>query len=469
MLNLWRIQVALRRTDKQPRELSALALAAMLCQLPALGEEKSTVKTEAADSAKSSPAAAAPKESAGSAEFEKQLNAGLNALKEGKAALAEQYLKSTLKLEEAQGASEIKRLKVMILLADLYRAARRYPEAEALYKQVLAKYNKNESAPELAALLSKLAGLYKSGGRLDEALELYKKALEVSEKQQGPESAAAATSHANLALLYFKMGKAKDGELEENNAIALFNKKLGLDSAETAQCKFDLATEYMAEHKIQKAIPLLEEALAIFSKNSQYELSCATCADELGTAYTSEGRYKEAEDLARKAMAIYQKRLGPQSLELAVTLSNLGYRLASQGKNQEALESYNKSIAIQEKALGPDSTDLLANLHGIAEVYVQQLEYKKAEAILRRDLALRQKRWGEKNPGLVPAMKNLANCLVLEGAAGGESELLFSKAESILAELPAAKRKTLDELLAKDILKGLDISTKKSKKQMQVW
>jgi tetratricopeptide (TPR) repeat protein len=207
----------------------------------------------------------------------------------------------------------------------------------------------------------------------------------------------------------------------------------------------------------------LESALAIFNKKDPESLISATCSDQLGTIYASQNRFSEAESLARKALKTYQQKLGPENTEVAVTLCNLGNRLAKQGKNQEALDCFNKSLAIQQKKM-PDSPDEMANLHGIAEIYVSQADYKKAEPLLRKDLALREKRWGERHISLVPALRNLANCLVLEGTSGEESDSLMAKADSILSDVPATKRKMVDALVSQDLVKGLDISlTKKGK------
>ncbi|MBX9723562.1 MAG: tetratricopeptide repeat protein, partial [Candidatus Obscuribacterales bacterium] len=74
-------------------------------------------------------------------DFDRTFGAGMKAYQEGKPAEGEKLLKETLKMEEKQGADEIKRSQSIMALADFYRLQKRYTEAEAMYKQLLAKFD----------------------------------------------------------------------------------------------------------------------------------------------------------------------------------------------------------------------------------------------------------------------------------------------------------------------------------------
>jgi tetratricopeptide (TPR) repeat protein len=401
-------------------------------------------------------------------DWEKNFNAGMKALQEGRLSEGEKLLRDTLKMEEKQGASDLKRAQSSMALADFYRSRQRYAEAEALYKQLLSKFENSSTEDQLPSVMSRLAGLYKEQGKYEEARSLYKKALAIVEARDGSDSGSAGMLHANLGLLYQRMDKLKDAELEELTAIKLLQSKLGQDSLEAAQCMCDLALQYMLEHKTKQAIQLLEQALAIYEKKAASGLLYAGCAEQLGNAYFVEERYADAEALSRKALEIFQKRLGQASKDVAIALTNLAGRLARQDKMQEALDCYNKSMAIQEKQ-GQFAPGLLTNLHGIAEVYVAQTEYKKAEAVLRKDLALREKKWGPKHASLIPALRNLSSCLSIEGAPVEESDLLLNRAEEILDQVPVTRRRMVAEMTAQEMIKGLDLNLKKNKKKDRIW
>lgn len=408
-------------------------------------------------------------ESSSKTEWERTYEDALKGLQSGRLTEGEKLLKESMRMEEPQGCDESKRARSAITLADFYKSRKRYPEAEALYRQVLGRFETAKNLKDMPAVLSKLAGLYKQEGKYEEALSRYKNCLAMVEKQSGQDSTDAAMVHANLALLFQNMGKGKDCEQEAVSAIKVFDSRLGPQSLESGQCKFDLGSWYMMEHRINKAIPMLESALKSFKAAKAESISFATCADELGAAYSASGRFAEAESLSRSALEIYRKLLGPEDPQVAITLSNLGSRLSKQGKNREALSCFAESLKIQEKVLGRSSPDLLPNLHGMAEIYVDQAEYKKTEALLRRDLELREKKWGENDVSLVPTLRNLSNCLRLEGEAGGQSEALMARADSIMSEIPSEKRKIVEALVSQDMIKGLDLSKSNSGGKDEKW
>ena len=405
---------------------------------------------------------------AAESEWQKSFDLGLRALQEGHSVQGENYLKDSLKMEEKQGATEMNRAQSSLALADFYRAQKRFAEAELLYKQLLSKFENSSSGDQLPAVMSKLAGLYKAENKLEESRDLYKKTLVLVEKQSGADSAASATVHANLGLLFQRLGKLKEAEAEELTAINLFQAKLGKDCPESAQCMCDLAQQYLLHNKSAEAIKLLQQALAVYEKKAPAGLLYAACAERLGNAYFTQKRYPEAEVLSRKALEIYQKSLGPASKDTAIALTNLAGRLAMQGKNQEALECYYKSLAVQEKS-SDFSPGVLANLHGIAEIYVGQGEYKKAEAILRRDLSVREKKWGPKHFFVISALKNLSSCLSLEGAPTEECDMLLNRAEEIITQIPVIKRRMVAEITSQEMVKGLDANLRKSRKKNDIW
>ena len=129
--------------------------------------------------------------------FDKGFQAGQEALKQGSASKAELAFKETLKLEEKDGATPARRAQVLLQLADLYRAQKKYAEAEPLYNQVLQTF---EAKPgdELVVALNKLAGLYKMQLKGKESLQTYQRSLSIVEKKKGADSTDAATIHANI-------------------------------------------------------------------------------------------------------------------------------------------------------------------------------------------------------------------------------------------------------------------------------
>jgi len=88
------------------------------------------------------------------------------------------------------------------------------------------------------------------------------------------------------------------------------------------------------------------------------------------------------------------------------------------------------------------TSNISKNLIGLAEVYIDQTDYKEPKNVLRKDLAIREKRWGPKHPALIPALRNLSNCLIIQGTAQEESDMLRTREQEILGQIPMGKRKS---------------------------
>jgi tetratricopeptide (TPR) repeat protein len=71
--------------------------------------------------------------------------------------------------------------------------------------------------------------------------------------------------------------------------------------------------------KISGAIPLAQQALAIYGKaHGPDELNVAQSLNNLAELYRAQGRYTDAEPLLRRALAIWEKALGSDHPYLAI-------------------------------------------------------------------------------------------------------------------------------------------------------
>ena len=68
----------------------------------------------------------------------------------------------------------------------------------------------------------------------------------------------------------------------------------------------------------------------------------------------------KAEPLYRRVLALKEKLLGPDHVEVALTLSNLAALCHAQGRTTEAAALYQRALAIGEPALGPHHPGVLA-------------------------------------------------------------------------------------------------------------
>ena len=108
-------------------------------------------------------------------------------------------------------------------LAHAHQFARRYEEAEALYKRAIeiTAQEHGPDHPDAAVCLANLAGLYQAQQRYVEAEPLYRKAVEILGKTLGDEHLSMATLLENYALLLRKLAHGAEAAKAEEWARAI--------------------------------------------------------------------------------------------------------------------------------------------------------------------------------------------------------------------------------------------------------
>jgi tetratricopeptide (TPR) repeat protein len=110
-----------------------------------------------------------------------------------------------------------------------------------------------------------------------------------------------------------------------------------------------------ARWQYQAAEPLLREALALGEKkygvnhpNTSYLLH------NLAALYQNQGKYEEAESLLQRALAIREEILGSEHPDSAQTLNSLAILYYEQDKHEKVEPILQRALAIREKMLGPE-------------------------------------------------------------------------------------------------------------------
>ena len=224
-----------------------------------------------------------------------------------------------------------------------------HPEAEELYREILALRPKHFDALQLLGALSLQAG------RLDEGIELLKKAIAINGMQ--------APLHSNLAYAYNAQRRFNEGLASANRALALQASFAdALNNRGNALAGLDRPAEAFAS--FEKAIAL-QPALAQAWNNCACVLrdldrpddALAACdqaiALQAGYAEAWSNRANALSDLNRPqdAQASYQR-----ALELAPSFadawSNLGLTQIDLKQHEDALQSYERALA-----LNPDQAE----------------------------------------------------------------------------------------------------------------
>ena len=150
-------------------------------------------------------------------------------------------------------------------LAILYQQyLRRYDEAEALHKRVLAIWEKagGPDHPEVATSLNNLASIYREQGRYEEALPLFERALAIREKSEGPEGAGLAAVLGNMGALYADQAQYAKAEPVFLRSLAIRDKTLGPDHPSLFNIVNRLAQIHLAQVDYTGGLPFVRRAVA---------------------------------------------------------------------------------------------------------------------------------------------------------------------------------------------------------------
>jgi serine/threonine-protein kinase len=138
----------------------------------------------------------------------------------------------------------------------------------------------------------------------------------------------------------------------------------------------------------QRALSLREQALG------PDHLEVAISLNNLGILFNDMARPREARDVLARAAAIREKILGPDHPETALTLNNLGIALSFMGDTAGAFAAFTRALAADERALGPEHPDLLMPLAGLGDLATLSGDFDGARARYERALRIGEKTFG---------------------------------------------------------------------------
>jgi len=279
----------------------------------------------------------------------------------------------------AQPANEFER---KLIQANQLRAKARYAEAEVLYKAAVEdslQFREDDSRRGKA--LNNLAALYHTIGKLDEAAPGYRQALELFQRTLGDESAEVASTSNNL------------GEIERS-----------------------LGRYAEAEKLYQRALSIRETLLRKAATDA------ASTLNSLAVSGGAQGEYDRANLRHEQALALNKQFHGESSLPVSVTLNNMAELRRLRKQYAEAGDLYARSLEIRETVLGREHPDVAVVLNNLAALRQDEGKLDEAEPLYRRALEIRERVFGEGNGFTGNSWNNLAGLLRQKGDLGGARE-----------------------------------------------
>ena len=133
------------------------------------------------------------------------------------------------------------------------------------------------------------------------------------------------------------------------------------------------------------------------------------------------GKYQKAQHLAELLLSRQEKRLGPESPQVAANLQRLANINMGLHNWMQAITLYQRALQIREKVFGRQDHRTAATMAHLGWAYTSIGAFKKALPLLERALAIREKVLGPDHPGTAESLALLAN---LKRETGSQAQAL---------------------------------------------
>ena len=279
-------------------------------------------------------------------------------------------------------------------LARVYFEQGYYDDAEWLCKRALRLDQKPGETPSPAAVARhvthELGPIYFAQARYAEAEEIYARELERLEEAFASEAATKAERAAirdRLRAIPLSDLKARQPLMQE---LARLYARLPRRS-EIADTLAKLGAINRKQGRRAEAQALFERALAMLG--DMREQSAVTITLGMAHLHFDADRHADAEQLYSRALQLAEDGREPQdppSATAADILNDLGRLARKQNQLEHAEQLHKRALAIVEE-LGPDRIDVGITLIDLAEVYRAQSRFAEAEPLYQRALAICEK------------------------------------------------------------------------------
>jgi tetratricopeptide (TPR) repeat protein len=219
-------------------------------------------------------------------------------------------------------------------------------------------------------------------GQLNKAEQTYLTVLRHWAALSGKASVRYATTLQGLANVYQLQGKYEKAVPLLEEAIANRRQVNDRNSRIYFSIRSSLAGLYNSMDELEKAEPLLLEGLIANRKRSPDHPSTATAATNLAVFYEKVGDFTKAFALHKEALVILQKHI-PKSADFAGTLQNIAVCLAHINEKQQADSLFKRALAVYEQSIGRQSLSYANTLQNRALLHHEMGQPTEALTMMR--------------------------------------------------------------------------------------
>ncbi len=354
---------------------------------------------------------------------------------------AEQHLQAAYDLSARHvGENSAAALAALDGLAELRWQQGRFPEAQALFEQLVARYGAalGENGRETLRARYSLAGVLKDSGQLDAAEQELRETLAAMRSHLSEHDDAVLDAMNGLAALAIKRGQIH-AETEEllRTVVQHWTDRHGPRHPRRIRALRNLAVVVKERGDLAEGEELSRESLdlhrEVFGEDHHDTIRARI---NLTGLLRERGALEEAEGLARRALEQAQSELGAEHPDTLKAVSHLGVILREAGRLDEAQPYLQRAVDLSEKLHGRNDPRTLNRLSSLAGVFYERQEFAKAEHIMRQVVAGLREVFGERSFHSLSAMNNFGLLLMERDKLAEAEEILLATIEGADAAAP---------------------------------
>lgn len=325
-------------------------------------------------------------------------------------------------IDATDGESELVVVRAQLLRSlgrTLYSLAL-YRDSEAAYRSSIDLFSKLDLSYETQLLATRkdLAQLLAEGARYPEADALFNELVKNIEQRYGSDSPELASTLYSIGLMLNGQGKYDAAINVATRARSIFIHHWGVDYPELGWCYFVFATAYRQKNELDEAANWYAQAIMKFVQmhGEEHPIPLRSIYG-LAVLLQRKGDLTGAVEQARKVITLRTKLLGGKHADTAAAKVLLGGMLKAQGEYAEARSLLSEGLEVFDAGANKEHPEVARTLHELGEVYSKLQLHEKAKEALTRAAAIRSKVLGCEHPD---AKATLALLATLETSAGGD-------------------------------------------------
>ena len=340
--------------------------------------------------------------------------------------------------EEYQGENHPDLARTLLLWSHLlYNRANWFgmESVAARAERIFAAQNPPDLSGIAAALSERAMALHKES-RFAEAEPLMRQALAIWEKSLGMDHPTIATALNNLAALLSEINRLAEAERLYRRALAIWERSFGESHPLVATALDNLAALLNETNRPAEAEPLMRKSLTIREQSfGQDHPDVATSLNNLAALLSETNRLAEAEPLKRRALAIWERSFGESHPLVATALDNLAALLSKTNRLAEAEPLVRNALAIREHRFGKDHPTIFEARINLIDLLIKLNRFEEAEQMTKEEVETQNRIHGSEHPDTATAMQYYGDILRIHRKNHQAAETIYRKVLSTREKL----------------------------------